>query len=71
MSRFHRYSVNNQMLIYMQRPDATLVAGYGKWQKQFERHVNRGEKGITIIAPAPYKKHVNASFMLSQALQRK
>ena len=47
MSRFHRYSVNNQMLIYMQRPDATLVAGYGKWQKQFERHVNRGEKGIT------------------------
>ena len=58
MSRFHRYSVNNQMLIYMQRPDATLVAGYGKWQKQFERHVNRGEKGITIIAPAPYKKKV-------------
>ena len=58
MSRFHRYSVNNQMLIYMQRPDATLVAGYGKWQKQFERHVNRGEKGITIIAPVPYKKKV-------------
>ena len=58
MSRFHRYSVNNQILIYMQRPDATLVAGYGKWQKQFERHVNRGEKGITIIAPVPYKKKV-------------
>lgn len=58
MSRFHRYSVNNQMLIYMQRPDATLVAGYGKWQKQFERHVNRGEKGITIIAPVPFKKKV-------------
>ena len=55
MSRFHRYSVNNTMLIYMQRPDATLVAGYNKWKNQFERHVKRGEHGITIIAPTPYK----------------
>ena len=58
MSRFHRYSVNNTMLIFMQRPDATLVAGFNKWQKQFERHVKRGEHGITIIAPTPYKKKV-------------
>lgn len=58
MSRFHRYSVNNTMLIYMQRPDATLVAGFNKWRDQFERHVKRGEHGITIIAPTPYKKKI-------------
>ena len=56
VSRFHRYSVNNTMLIYMQKPDATLVAGYNKWKAQFERHVKKGEHGITIIAPTPYKK---------------
>ena len=55
VSRFHRYSVNNQMLIFAQCPQATLVAGYQKWQNQFSRHVLRGEKGITIIAPTPYK----------------
>ena len=58
MSRFHRYSVNNTMLIYMQKPDATLVAGFNKWKDQFERHVKKGEHGITIIAPTPYKKKV-------------
>ena len=58
MSRFHRYSVNNTMLIYMQKPDATLVAGYNKWKDQFERHVKKGEHGITIIAPIPYKKKI-------------
>ena len=58
MSKFHRYSVNNTMLIYMQRPDATLVAGYNKWKNQFSRHVKRGEHGITIIAPTPYKKKI-------------
>ena len=58
MSRFHRYSVNNTMLIYMQKPDATLVAGYNKWKAQFERHVKKGEHGITIIAPTPYKKKI-------------
>ena len=58
MSRFHRYSVNNTMLIYMQKPDATLVAGYNKWRDQFERHVKKGEHGITIIAPTPYKKKI-------------
>ena len=58
MSRFHRYSVNNQMLIYMQRPDATLVAGFHKWKNQFGRHVKKGEHGITIIAPTPFKKKI-------------
>lgn len=58
MSRFHRYSVNNTMLIYLQKPDATLVAGYNKWQNQFERHVRKGEHGITIIAPTPFKKKI-------------
>lgn len=56
MSRFHRYSVNNTMLIYMQKPDATLVAGFNRWRDQFERNVNKGERGIKIIAPTPYKK---------------
>ena len=58
MSRFHRYSVNNTMLIYMQRPDATHVAGFNKWHDQFGRNVLKGEKGIRIIAPTPYKKKV-------------
>lgn len=55
MSKFHHYSFNNTMLIAMQKPDATLVAGYQAWQKNFDRHVKRGEKGIRILAPAPYK----------------
>lgn len=58
MSRFHKYSVNNTMLIYMQRPDATLVAGFNKWRDQFERNVMKGEKGIKIIAPTPFKKKI-------------
>lgn len=58
MSRFHRYSVNNTMLIYMQRPNATHVAGFNKWRDQFGRNVLKGEKGIRIIAPTPYKKKV-------------
>lgn len=58
MSRFHRYSVNNTMLIYMQKPDATLVAGFNKWHDQFSRNVMRGEKGIKIIAPTPFKKKI-------------
>ena len=58
MSRFHRYSLNNTMLIYMQKPDASLVAGFEKWKKQFGRHVRKGEHGITIIAPTPFKKKV-------------
>lgn len=54
MSKFHDYSLNNTLLILMQKPDASLVAGFGKWRNDFERHVKRGEKGIKIFAPAPY-----------------
>ena len=53
MSKFHNYSFNNTLLIAMQKPEATLVAGYKAWQKNFERHVNKGEKAIRILAPAP------------------
>lgn len=58
MSRFHDYSLNNTLLIAMQKPDATLVAGYTTWKNQFGRQVNKGEKGIRILAPTPYKKKV-------------
>lgn len=58
MSRFHKYSVNNTMLIYMQKPDATLVAGFNKWRDRFERNVMKGEKSIKIIAPTPFKKKI-------------
>ena len=54
-TKFHNYSFNNTLLIAMQKPEATLVAGYKAWQKNFERHVNKGEKAIRILAPAPYK----------------
>ena len=56
MSKFHNYSFNNTLLITMQKPEATLVAGYQAWQKKFNRQVKRGEKGIQIIAPAPFKE---------------
>ncbi len=55
MSRFHDYSINNMILIGLQRPDATLVAGFTAWRDRFHRSVKKGEKGITIISPAPYK----------------
>ena len=58
MSRFHKYSFNNTMLIHMQKPDTTLVTGYSKWEQKFNRHVKRGEKGIRIIAPTPFKKKI-------------
>ena len=56
MSQFHHYSFNNTLLIAMQKPDATLVAGYHAWNKKFNRHVMKGEKGIQIIAPAPIRE---------------
>ena len=59
MSRFHRYSLNNVMLIHAQRPNATLVAGFSKWKSGFGRHVKKGEKGIQILAPTPYKIKVD------------
>ena len=58
MSKFTNYSLNNSLLIYMQKPDATAIAGYRAWETKFERHVKRGETGIRILAPAPYRKEV-------------
>ncbi|MCF8000470.1 MAG: ImmA/IrrE family metallo-endopeptidase [Halanaerobiales bacterium] len=58
-SKFHNYSYQNIMLIKMQKSDATLVAGYKQWQKKFDRHVKKGEKGIVIMAPYKYKKEVS------------
>lgn len=55
MSKFHKYSFSNNILIALQRPDATLVAGFNKWREQFGRNVIKGERGIRIIAPSPYK----------------
>lgn len=55
MSKFYNYSFNNTLLIAMQKPDATLIAGYTAWQRNFDRHVKKGEKGIKVLAPAPYK----------------
>ena len=55
MSKFHHYSYRNILLIQMQKPDATRVAGYEAWKKKFGRQVNKGEKAIKILAPAPYK----------------
>ena len=58
MSRFHNYSYNNTILIHMQMPSATHVAGFNKWKNQFGRHVKKGERGLTVIAPTPFKKRV-------------
>lgn len=58
ISQFYRYSLNNTILIAMQKPDATLVAGFKQWENNFERHVKKGEKGIRILAPSPYTKKV-------------
>lgn len=58
MSKFHNYSMNNTLLIARQNPDATLVAGFKSWEKNFGRHVKKDEKGIKILAPSPYKKKV-------------
>ena len=55
MSKFYNYSFNNTLLIAMQKPDATLIAGYTSWKRNFDRQVMKGEKGIKILAPAPYK----------------
>ena len=55
-AKFHNYSFNNTLLIAMQRPDATLVAGFNAWKNKFNRYVKKGEKGIQIIAPAPIEE---------------
>lgn len=58
MSKLHNYSFNNSVLILMQKPDATMVAGLTTFNKTFHRSVNKGEKGIVILAPAPFKKDI-------------
>jgi len=58
MSKFHSYSVRNTILIHMQWPDATAVAGFNAWKNKFQHHVKKGEKGITILAPTPFKKKI-------------
>ena len=58
MSKFYNYSFNNTLLIALQRPDATLIAGFNAWQANFKRHVKRGEHGIKILAPCPIKRQV-------------
>ncbi len=58
MSKFHNYSANNCLLIALQRPDATAVAGYRAWETKFNRHVKKGSNGIAILEPAPWKKKV-------------
>ena len=69
MSQFHNYSFSNTLLIAMQKPEATLVAGYGAWQNKFERNVKKGEKAIKIFAPAPRKVEVERD-MLDHETQR-
>lgn len=59
MSKFHTYSFNNKLLIAMQMPEATMVAGYRAWEKNFKRHVKRGEKAIRILAPCIRKKNAD------------
>lgn len=60
LSKFHKYSTRNALLIHMQKPDATLVAGFQAWQNKFGRHVMKGEKAIKILAPTPYLIKVEA-----------
>ena len=60
-SKFHNYSYHNSMLILMQKPESSFVAGYRQWQKKFNRYVKKGEKGIAILAPFTYKKEVKKS----------
>jgi hypothetical protein len=66
-SKFHNYSYQNSMLILMQKPEASFVAGYRQWQKKFNRHVKKGEKGIAILAPFTYKKEIKKSNLNSDA----
>ena len=61
MSKFHNYSFRNTILILMQKPDASYIAGFNTWKNEFKRAVRKGEKGIKILAPAPYKKDIEES----------
>ena len=69
MARFHNYSLNNTILIALQDPQATLIAGYAAWQKNFGRQVMKGEKAIRILAPTPYKKKIEVAVIDSSTGQ--
>lgn len=71
MARFHTYSFNNAMLIFLQCPHASLVAGYRKWQSEFGRQVKKGERGIRILAPCPYTRLVETERENSQGEKEK
>ena len=71
MGKFHDYSLNNTILIALQKPEATLVAGYNQWMTRFDRHVKSGEKGLDILAPTEGKKHFLDKSMLSDEQYRK
>ena len=68
-SKFHRYSFNNHLMIFLQRPDATVVAGFNRW-KSLGRFVKKGEKGIAIFAPCRYKTKVETDAGEEQTVQR-
>ena len=63
MGKFHHYSLNNTILIAMQKPDATYVAGLQKWNRDFHRFVNKGERGLVILVPAPYSKTIHQNVL--------
>jgi hypothetical protein len=68
MSKFHEYSLNNTILIAMQRPDATMVAGYTQWQKDFERNVNKGEKAIRILHGIRTRRRSSATSLIPRPM---
>jgi antirestriction protein ArdC len=69
LGKFHNYSYQNSILIQLQKPDATYVAGYKQWQKKFNRHVKKGEKAISILAPFTYKKKITEEKKVSGQLK--
>jgi antirestriction protein ArdC len=69
LGKFHNYSYQNSILIQMQKPDASYVAGYKQWQKKFNRHVKKGEKAISILAPFTYKKKITEEKKVSGQLK--
>jgi hypothetical protein len=70
LGKFHNYSYQNSVLIQLQKPDASYVAGYKQWQKKFNRHVKRGEQAISILAPFSYKKTVIESKKVSGQIKK-
>jgi len=70
LSKFSSYSYRNSILIYLQKPDAICVAGFRAWQTKFGRNVNKGEKGIKILAPRIYKEEAKDANGSIQEIER-